>query len=237
MTQPALEKRDLVPYGDRGVILRDLGECFRFAQAVVQSGLAPKALDTAQKVMIAIQSGAELGMPPMQSVSSYAVIGGRAALMVEPALALVMASGQLDQRAVVFSDAGQFRRCTVQLVRRGGLGVEWSYSMEDAKRAGLLSNPNWQKHPDRMLYNRAMGFCLHDLFPDVLRGHAIVGADDDYDGVREVNVTPPARAIETGPDPLLAQLEAGATSIALELEVEPPEAIPTEESDHARSAE
>jgi hypothetical protein len=230
-----------VAYGQRGVQLANMGELFRFAQAVVQSGMVPRGVDTPQKVMVAIQAGAELGMGPMQALQSYAVIGNRPALMVEPALALVMASGLLEQRSVRFDGEGPTRSCTVQLVRRGGLATEWTYSIEDAKRAGLLSKDTWRQHQDRMLYNRSMGYCLHDIFPDILRGRALVGVDDFEEPARRepVNVTPRVAREPEGPDPLLAQLEPGAPVSqppALEPEVVPPEASPIEETDDADSA-
>lgn len=222
-----------VAYGERGVQLANMGELFRFAQAVVQSGMVPRGIDTPQKVMVAIQAGAELGMGPMQALQSYAVVGNRPGLMVEPAMALVMASGQLAQRSVKFDGEGETRSCTVELVRRGGLATTWTFSLADAKRAGLLSKDVWRQHPDRMLYARAAGYCLHDLFADILRGRALVGVDDfDPPAAPERNVTPRApRAEDPGPDPLLAAIEAPGLPPALEPEVVHPAASPIEETD------
>lgn len=236
MTQPAagtLEKRDIA-YGTRGVVLQTLADQFRWAQAAVQSGMLPRAYDTPQKVMVVVQSGAELGMPPMQSIYSYAPTGGKPMLMVEPALALVLASGLLAGRSEDFEGEGLARCCRVEIVRRGGLAVSRSYSLEDAKKAGLLGKENWQKYPDRMLMQRALGYCLHDLFPDVLRGQRIAGTTDDEDvPTRDVQITTPRAPRTEGPDPLLAQLEAGGSPATLELAVESPEVAVLKESEHA----
>lgn len=235
MTAVALEKAP-VAYGQRGVQLTTLDELFRFSQAVAQSGLAPRGMDTPQKIMVAVQAGAEVGLSPMQAVHSYAVINGKPSLMVEPAMALVMASGLLTESSREYTGEGPTRACRVQLVRRGGHSTEWTYSMEDAKRAGVSNKDPWKQHPDRMLYARAAGYCMHDLFPDVLRGHRIGGVDDFEPSGRvqvEVLKEPPLSAPTTfsGPDPLMAQIEAGNTPIALELDVEPREAILIEESE------
>ncbi|MBW8617176.1 MAG: recombinase RecT [Hyphomicrobiales bacterium] len=46
-----------------------------------------------------------------------------------------------------------------------------SFSIEDAKRAGLWQKPGpWTDYPDRMLMMRARAFALRDAFPDVLTG-------------------------------------------------------------------
>jgi hypothetical protein len=44
-----------------------------------------------------------------------------------------------------------------------------SFSMEDARRAGLAKNM-YDKYPSIMLYNRAMSMLARQLFPDVIKG-------------------------------------------------------------------
>jgi len=55
--------------------------------------------------------------------------------------------------------------------RRVDNGDTWtvSFSMEDAKRAGLAKNM-YEKYPGIMLYNRAMSMLSRQLFPDVIKG-------------------------------------------------------------------
>jgi len=55
--------------------------------------------------------------------------------------------------------------------RRADNGDTWTikFSLDDAKRAGLLKN-SYEKYPAAMLYNRAMSFMARQLFPDVIRG-------------------------------------------------------------------
>ena len=55
--------------------------------------------------------------------------------------------------------------------RRGSPAIKRTFSVADAKRAGLWGKSGpWQQYPDRMLQMRARGFALRDAFPDALRG-------------------------------------------------------------------
>ena len=55
--------------------------------------------------------------------------------------------------------------------RRADNGDTWmtSFSLDDAKRAGLLKNI-YDKYPGIMLYNRAMSMLARQLFPDIIKG-------------------------------------------------------------------
>lgn len=236
MTAPAAvvpAKAPSIGFGQRGLQLLTLDDAFRFSKYVVASGLAPKSYKTAEQVLVAIQAGAEVGFGPMQALQAVAVIGGVPRLMVEPALALVLASGLLAMRSDRCEGEGLKRTAVVALVRKGGLAVERTFSVEDAKRAGLENSNVWRAYPDRMLYARALGYALHDLFPDVLRGMRVAETMDDY-GQEEPavrSVTP--RPAELGPDPLALQLESGSQGIELAPHVEAEPVPVSEESSDA----
>lgn len=55
--------------------------------------------------------------------------------------------------------------------RRADNGDTWtcSFSIEDAKRAGLYKN-SYEKYSNAMVYNRAMSFLARQLFPDIIKG-------------------------------------------------------------------
>ena len=73
---PAEERQD-IEVGERGVIVRTLGQMWRFAKMVAASGLAPKGLERPEAIVIALQLGAEIGLSPMAALQSVAVINGR----------------------------------------------------------------------------------------------------------------------------------------------------------------
>lgn len=70
--------------------------------------------------------------------------------------------------------------------RRADNGDTWtcSFSVEDARRAGLLKN-SYEKYPSAMLYNRAMSFLARQLFPDVIKG-----ASYTPDELKEISTNP-----------------------------------------------
>ncbi len=55
--------------------------------------------------------------------------------------------------------------------RRADNGDTWteSFSIEDAKRAGIFKN-TWEKYPRNMCYCRALSNLARQLFPDVIKG-------------------------------------------------------------------
>lgn len=159
--------------GDRGIMLGSLEEMFRFARYVHASGMAPKGLDTVEKVLIAMQMGLELGLSKMQAIQNVAVINGRPVIWGDAMLAICRASGVFDdtvfEETIEGEGANMVATCTV--CRIGGKPRVERFSMADAKKAQLDTKPGpWQQYPKRMLKMRARGFALRDTFPDFLRG-------------------------------------------------------------------
>lgn len=156
---------------ERGVNLSTFDEMARFCQAVANSGLAPKGLQTPEAIMVAIQHGLEIGLAPMQALQSIALINGRPSVWGDAALALI--SSRKDCVDIQESFTDEKATCTVQ--RKGRTAVTREFSVADAKRAGLWGKAGpWQQYPTRMLQMRARSWALRDSFPDALRGVGIV---------------------------------------------------------------
>ncbi|HFD16302.1 MAG TPA: hypothetical protein ENJ38_08370 [Rhodospirillales bacterium] len=153
------------------MIPRDFDQALKAAEVLAKSSIVPKDFqNNPGNVLVAIQWGMELGLPPLQAMQNIAVINGRPALWGDAVLALVRASGLLEAIEEEVTDAGA--RCTVK--RRGEAPVTREFTAEDAKRAGLLGKAGpWQQYPKRMLQMRARAFALRDVFPDVLKGMAV----------------------------------------------------------------
>src|SRR4051812_39570725 len=80
----------------RAIVPQDFEGAWRIANAVVKSGMAPRGIDTAEKAMVAIMHGMEVGMTPMMALQSIAPINGRPAIYGDGALGLCQGSGLLE---------------------------------------------------------------------------------------------------------------------------------------------
>lgn len=164
------EERAPVAIGDYGVQFRSMDELARFCQAVHNSGLAPSSFKTPQAIMVAVQMGAELGLPPMAALNSIAVINGRPSVWGDGALSLV--KSHPDFVDIIEATEGETATCTIK--RKNQTPVTRTFSMTDAKRAGLVGKQGpWTQYPQRMLQMRARSWAMRDAFPDALRGVGI----------------------------------------------------------------
>lgn len=156
---------------------KDLDEAMRFADMLAGSSIVPKDyIGKPGNCLVAIQWGMELGLQPMQAMQSIAVINGRPSLWGDAMLALVKAHPAFEW--IKEECDGSVAICTIK--RRGEPKVVQSFSMEEAKRAGLTGKQGpWTQYPKRMLQMRARGFALRDAFPDALRG--VVSAEEARD--------------------------------------------------------
>lgn len=166
--------RPSVSVGSRGLVLRSMDDMARFCSAAAKSGLAPKGMDSPEKIMIAVQMGAEVGLPPMASIQNIAVINGRPGLWGDGMLGVCLSSGHFDNAAFAESltgtDKGMVATCTVRRLP-DGQPVTRTFSGADAVKAGLWGKAGpWQQYPQRMLQLRARSFALRDAFADALRG-------------------------------------------------------------------
>jgi len=164
--------------GNRGLQLNSLEDMYRFGQYVVNSGLAPDSFKTPEQVLVALQTGAEINLSPMQSLNSFVVIKGKPTLWGDAALALVKKSGLLRSFSEKVTGEGEDMIAVVKSVRMDGEGenavecaVDTTFTVADAKTAKLWGKAGpWTTHPKRMLKYKARAFNLRDNFPDVLFG-------------------------------------------------------------------
>lgn len=176
-------------------------EAERFANLVARSSFAPKGYaGKPGDVMVAMQMGAELGLSPMQALQNIAVISGRPSLWGDAMLAVCMAHTQFED--IAESDDGNTATCTVK--RKGRTPVTRTFSMDDAKAAGLAGKEGpWRQYPKRMRQMRARAFALRDMFPDALRGMNSAEESEDLPPIRAT-----ARIVEQpAPQPAPVQAE------------------------------
>lgn len=153
------------------------------AGKLANSALVPKDFrGKPEDIVIAIQWGEEVGLKPMQSLQSMAVINGRPSVWGDAMLAIVLAHP--DCLDVSESDDGEEATCVVK--RKGHETHIVTFSNKDAQVAGLLGKPGpWTQYPKRMRQMRARGFALRDKFSDALKGMMI--AEEAMDMPRDAS--------------------------------------------------
>jgi len=160
---------------------QSLDEAIRFAEVLSKSSIVPKDFaNNPGNILVAIQWGMELGLQPMQAMQNIAVINGRPSLWGDAVIGLVRGSPACEY--IYETDDGETATCRVK--RRGEDEQVRTFSMADARQAGLLSKSGpWTQYPKRMRQMRARAFALRDVFPDVLRGMPV--AEEVMDIPRE----------------------------------------------------
>lgn len=126
-----------------------------------------------EQAMAIMIKGHELGLGLAASFEFIKSIQGKPALVPMGALALIQGSPLCAGLKIedVTDDKGQPKACRVWMKRTNGFEYTVEFSMDDAKRAGLVKpDSGWANYPANMLRWRAIGFCADVVFPDVLGG-------------------------------------------------------------------
>lgn len=207
MTETKTQDRDraqalAIPMAGGMLMPSNFQEGLQFAGLLAKSGLVPKQYEgNTGAVLVAMQMGAELGLSPMAAIQSVAVINGRPSLWGDAVLAVCLSHPDCEDVIEVMSDDKTVAQCTVK--RRGRSPIVRSFSVEDAKRAGLHGKQGpWSQYPHRMLQLRARAFALRDAFPDALRGIRVAEEERDITidaGVYDAPIAPPPSAPLTEP--------------------------------------
>lgn len=216
------------------IVPQSIEEIWRVSKMVVMAGLAPKALvgkkagdDAISAVAISIMAGAELGLPPMVALRSFTVIGGRPALYGDGIINVARRSKKAAYIRTGYDIVRNVGWCEAKRADTGET-KRVEFSIEDAKRAGLWDDrptvskkdwnsgqftnvPNdapWFRYPQRMQQWRAAGYCLRELFADVLGGitdeyeaREIAGDLYEPEPAKDLNPPSPKKALAVDPIP------------------------------------
>lgn len=157
---------------------QNLKEAIDFCERLAKTNFVPKDYQGKPgEILAAIQFGAEVGLGPMQSLQSIAVINGRPSLWGDALLGLVQGSGLLEW----INETETADSATCEVKRKGDkmvCKVTWTHA--DTIKAGLASKDIHAKYPKRMRANRARNFALRNKFADVLKGLISREEAEDY---------------------------------------------------------
>ncbi len=170
------------------ILPKTMGEMQQLAEMIARAGWAPKSYlnktddwgsgYSVDKIFIGIYHGSEVGLTPLASLQAIAVINGTPCLWGDGALAVVIASGALEdhEETQEIDDKGDVVMATCR-VKRKGRPTETirTFGRADAQKAGLWNKRGpWEGYKRRMCQMRARSWALRDTFADVLKGLKIV---------------------------------------------------------------
>lgn len=122
-----------------------------------------------EQAMVVLMTGLELGFSPAQSFRSIHVINNKPALSADMMVAVCKSRPYLCKffRLVESTD----ERATYETHRVGEPApVSITFTIQDAEKAGLLSNAMWQKFRPQMLRARAASGLVRVVYSDLILG-------------------------------------------------------------------
>lgn len=151
---------NLVPVNDTFVSVSDME---RFAIAAVKSGIYKDIKDVAS-AMVRIQVGRELGLGAAASLKAIQLVMGTPTFSANFVAALIKKSKPAYNYRVVKLTATE---CSVDFYEDKEVCGNHSFTMEDAKKAGLHTKDIWTKYPKSMLFARCITAGARVYCPDI----------------------------------------------------------------------
>ena len=122
---------------------------------------------TQADVLYLMLMGREVGLGPIQSLRSVHIIEGRPTMSADTMAAIVKAS---DLCEYFYPTEMTSIRCSYVTKRVGEpTEIEFTFTIEDAQRAGLQSE-FWLRYPTAMLKARTITHLCRAIYPDLLGG-------------------------------------------------------------------
>lgn len=157
-----------------GAFLATLEERWRLAKYIAASGLVPYRKP--EPIIAIMLKAHELGVPPMQAFGSIHFFDGK--LILESSLMDGIAATRLGVRKKILEWTDKV--CRIQYSRQSWEPVVATFTIDEARNAGLLNKDNWKKYPKDMLAARAKARGLRMIAPDFFAGSYAV---EEMDGV------------------------------------------------------
>ena len=169
----------------------------RIAAIVAKSGMG--GFKTPEQATVAMLLALAEGIPLGRIIHEYHVINGRLSLRSECMLARFQKAGGSIQ---YIEHTDNCVSVTASHPKGGSLTVTWT--LDRARKAGLTSNPTWNKHPAAMLTARAIAEAIRAVYPACLSG--IITEDEAVEittppALNGNNSYPLPEAIAPAPEP------------------------------------
>lgn len=141
---------------------RNMSEVWDYCLAVAKVGLC--GVRTPEEALIRMSTGMELGLTPMQSMRGVFIIEGRPGLDAALMVGLCLRRSDICEAFDLVESTDKI--ATYNIKRRGRPAIRFSFTIEQARLAGLTDKKNW-KQPAAMLRARASSQGARVVFPDL----------------------------------------------------------------------
>lgn len=163
--------------------LPSLAARLEYADELAKSNLLPAAYrGKSENVLLAMEYGTALGVPPMTAIQGVHVIEGKPTLSADLMAALVRREGHKLRMGVTRD--GETRVGWAELVRDDDpdftFRTEWTW--QRATNAGLVNKAVWKRYPEAMLKARAVTEVIREGASEVLHGMAYTPEELGFDG-------------------------------------------------------
>lgn len=201
-----------------GLSINGLAEMERAARMLAQArGIVPRAYaDNPAAIAAVIMTGFELGIAPMTAMRELHLIEGKVSLSATLMLTLARRAG--IKHRWVKTDATV---ATIGVTVPGQPEQTLSFTIEEARAAGLANKDNWKKHTAAMLRARATSAAIRAFCPEAIGGSVYESESGELtDGepivARVTDMTPP-HAKPPAPRPAAQRPPIGAVKSGEEL--------------------
>lgn len=166
-----------------------IAELDLWAKRLYESGMFKDVKDVAE-AFVKVTAGAELGLSPSQAMRGVHVIQGKTIIGAG------LLSSLLDRPPYDFTTRFEPNieaptSCTITVFKNGVERGQSHFSLDDAKRAGLLKGGgNWEKYPSDMLFARAVSQAARRYAAGALGGAVYVEAHGEFEIQPDAPATP-----------------------------------------------
>jgi hypothetical protein len=158
----------------------EIDRMYRVAKAYSDSGFFADA-KSAVEAFVKISAGAEMGLQPFVSMSGIAVIKGKPVVGAGILAGLLDSHPDFDYAVTWEPNSTEATSCTVTVYKNGKERGQSTFSLEDARKAGLSGKEVWKAYSRNMLYARAMSNAVAWYAPSVTRSNGRVFVEGELD--------------------------------------------------------
>ncbi len=179
---------DAIVKADSSTVV-DADAVYRVVERLRGSNMVPKYIKNEQDAFYILLAGAEMGLGPTASFRGLFSIHGQVGMKYQLVSARLR---QFGWRIRWETESDDIERAVVVLSNSSGEEHRETYTIVQAKRAGLTSNDQWRKRPERMLRARAITGAA-----DAVDGRVRMGlySEDEVVEIRQADA-PPVAAVE-----------------------------------------